>query len=280
MPFGSYIVHEIEAPTGYILSDESYPVTVCEDGEIIEITAENVKIRGNVTLTKIDEEYPDNKLSGTEFTVYSDEKCENKIGVLTENEKGVYILENLEYGQYFLKETVAPDGFIIDENIYPFSIENDGETIEISNTEVGKGFINKPKKGSVEITKTDVSTGELIPDCGIEILDKDGNVVVQGRTDENGVVTFEKLRTGDYFYHEFDAPDGYILDENSYPFTIKEDGEIVKCQMTNTKIPQQTTPYTGDNGSNLLAWIMIGLSLAIGSVLVIIRRKKGGKNEE
>ena len=129
MPFGSYIVHEIEAPTGYILSDESYPVTVCEDGEIIEITAENVKIRGNVTLTKIDEEYPDNKLSGAEFTVYSDEKCENKIGVLTENEKGVYILENLEYGQYFLKETVAPDGFIIDENIYPFSIENDGEKI-------------------------------------------------------------------------------------------------------------------------------------------------------
>ena len=174
-----------------------------------------------------------------------------------------------------MKETVAPDGFVIDENIYPFSIENDGETIEIGNTEVGKGFINKPKKGAVEITKTDVSTGELIPNCGIEILDKDGNVVVQGRTDEHGVVTFEKLRTGDYFYREFDAPDGY-----SYPFTIKEDGEIVKCQMTNTKIPQQTTPYTGDNGSNILAWIMIGLSLAIGSVLFIIRKKKGGKHEE
>lgn len=280
VPFGSYIVHEIEAPTGYILSDESYPVTVCEDGEIIEITAENVKIRGNVTITKIDEEYPDNKLSGAEFTVYSDEKYENKIGVLTETEKGVYVLENLEYGKYFLKETVAPDGFVIDENIYPFSIENDGETIEIGNTEVGKGFINKPKKGAVEITKTDVSTGELIPNCGIEILDKDGNVVVQGRTDEHGVVTFEKLRTGDYFYREFDAPDGYILNENSYPFTIKEDGEIVKCQMTNTKIPQQTTPYTGDNGSNILAWIMIGLSLAIGSVLFIIRKKKGGKHEE
>ena len=280
VPFGSYIVHEIEAPTGYILSDESYPVTVCEDGEIIEITAKNMKIRGNITVIKIDEEYPDNRLSGAEFTVYSDEKCENKIGVLSETEKGVYVLENLEYGKYFLKETVAPDGFVIDENIYPFSIENDGETIEIGNTEVGKGFINKPKKGAVEITKTDVSTGELIPNCGIEILDKDGNVVVQGRTDEHGVVTFEKLRTGDYFYREFDAPDGYILNENSYPFTIKEDGEIVKCQMTNTKIPQQTTPYIGDNGSNILAWIMIGLSLAIGSVLFIIRKKKGGKHEE
>jgi len=280
VPFGSYIVHEIEAPTGYILSDESYPVTVCEDGEIIEITAKNMKIRGNITVIKIDEEYPDNRLSGAEFTVYSDEKCENKIGVLTETEKGIYVLENLEYGQYFLKETVAPDGFILDENVYPFSIEKDGETVEISNTESGKGFINKPKRGSVEITKTDVSTGELIPNCGIEILDKDGNVVVQGRTDDKGIVKFDMLRVGDYFYREFDAPDGYILDENSYPFTIKEDGEIVKCQMTNTRIPQQTTPYTGDDGSNLLAWIMIGLSLAIGSVLFIIRRKKGGKNEE
>ena len=280
VPFGSYIIREIETPTGYVLSEESYPVTVSEDGEIINIRTVNEKIKGNVTVTKIDEEYPDNRLSGAEFTVYSDEKCETEIGKLSETEKGVYLLENLEYGKYFLKETVAPDGFIIDENVYPFSIENDGETIEISNTEVGKGFVNKPKKGSVEITKKDISTGELIPDCGIEILDRDGNVVVQGRTDENGIVTFDMLRVGDYFYREFDAPDGYILDENSYPFTIKENGEIVKCEMTNQKIPEQTTPYTGDNHSDLLAWIMIGLSLAIGSVLFICKKKKGGKNEK
>lgn len=87
------------------------------------------------------------------------------------------------------------------------------------------------------------------------------------------------LRVGDYFYREFDALDGYILDENSYPFTIKENGEIVKCSMTNTKIPDKPTPHTGDNGSDLLAWIMIDLSLAIGSVLFISKKKKGGKNE-
>lgn len=280
VPFGSYIVREIAAPTGYVLSDESYPVTVSEDGEAISIRTVNEKIKGNVTVTKIDEEYPDNRLSGAEFTVYSDEKCETEIGKLSETEKGVYLLENLEYGKYFLKETVAPDGFILDENVYPFSIENDGETIEISNTEVGKDFVNKPEKGGVEITKTDISTGQLIPNCGIEILDKDGNIVVQGRTDENGIVTFEMLRVGDYFYREFDATDGYILDENSYPFTIKENGEIVKCSMTNTRIPHQTTPYTGDNHSDLLAWIMIGLSLAVGSVLFICKKKKGGNNEE
>ena len=282
--FGSYIVREIAAPEGYVLSDESYPVTVSENDETINIRTVNDKIRGNVTVTKIDEEYPDNRLSGAEFTVYSDEKCEIEIGKLTETQKGVYLLENLEYGKYFLKETAAPDGFIIDENAYPFSIKNDGETIETSNTEVGKGFINKPEKGGVEITKTDISTGQLIPNCGIEILDKDGNVVVQGRTDDKGIVKFDMLRVGDYFYREFDAPDGYILDENSYPFTIKENGEIVKCSMTNTKILHQPTPYTGDNGSDLLAWIMIGLSLAIGSVLFICKKKKmsmkGVQNED
>ncbi|HOF68814.1 MAG TPA: LPXTG cell wall anchor domain-containing protein, partial [Ruminococcus sp.] len=67
--------------------------------------------------------------------------------------------------------------------------------------------------------------------------------------------------------------------ENFYPFTIKENGEIVKCSMTNTKLPQQTTPYTGDDGSDILAWVMIGLSLAIGAILFICRKKKGGKNE-
>ena len=41
IPYGEYIVREIEAPTGYILSDESYPVTISEDGEVIEIKAVN-----------------------------------------------------------------------------------------------------------------------------------------------------------------------------------------------------------------------------------------------
>ena len=277
--FGEYIVREIEAPTGYILSDESYAVTVNKDSNPVEIKAVNNEIRGNVTVTKIDEEYPDNKLSGAEFTVYSDEKCENKIGILTETEKGVYVLENLKFGEYFLKETVAPDGFIIDENVYPFSIVNDGETVEVSNTEAGEGFVNKPEEGSVEITKTDISTGELIPNCGIEILDKDGNVIIQSRTDEKGVVTFEKLRTGEYFYREFDAPEGYILDETKYPFTIKENGEIVKCEMTNTKLTENP-PYTGDNSSNIIAWLMIGLAAVVGACAFIGRKKKGDENEK
>lgn len=90
--------------------------------------------------------------------------------------------------------------------------------------------------GSLELTKKDVSDGALIPNCGVEILDKDGNVVVQGKTDETGVIVFDHLEYGDYFYREYDAPEGYVLDETAYPFSIKENGEIVKAEMTNRKI--------------------------------------------
>lgn len=66
------------------------------------------------------------------------------------------------------------------------------------------------------------------------VRSRTGNVVVQGRTDEKGIVKFDMLRVGDYFYREFDAPDGYILDKNSYPFSIENNGEIV--EFSNTEV--------------------------------------------
>ena len=72
VPYGNWIVREIEAPTGFVLSEKTYPVTVDADGAVIEVEIENTRIRGTVQLTKIDRDYPDNKLTGAEFTVYRD----------------------------------------------------------------------------------------------------------------------------------------------------------------------------------------------------------------
>jgi len=284
IPYGDYVVKEIAAPAGYVLSYKIYPVTVSENGQVVEITAENTKIRGNVSVTKIDAEYPDNKLTGAEFTVYSDKECRYEIGKLGETKKGIYTINNIAYGKYYLKETVAPIGYVIEKNIYEFEIVNDGETVAVSNTKAGIGFENSPITGTVEITKSDVSDGKLIPNCGIEILDKNKNVIFQGRTDKNGVVKFENLRYGEYFYREFDAPKGYILDETAYPFSIKENGEIVKCQMTNTKVPvvpdtpvtpkppvipdtpSSSSPKTGDD-SNVSIWLItVCMALTISMV--------------
>ena len=65
-------MREIEAPTGFVLSEKAYPVTVDADCAVIEVEIENTCIRGTVQLTKTDRDYPDNKLTGAEFTVYRD----------------------------------------------------------------------------------------------------------------------------------------------------------------------------------------------------------------
>ena len=64
VPYGSYLVREIEAPTGFVLSDTIYNAVIDKDGAVIEIAIENTRIRGNVQLTKVDKDYPDNHLSG------------------------------------------------------------------------------------------------------------------------------------------------------------------------------------------------------------------------
>lgn len=226
IPYGEYVVREIEAPTGYVLSEEIFNIRITEDKQIIEIEAVNTKIRGNVSLIKYEEEYPDHKLTGAEFTVYANKECTKEVGKLKEYDTGFYTLENLAFGKYFLKETVAPKGFVLDKNVYEFEILEDGNTVEVSNTEAGQGFVNKPITGTVEITKKDISDGKLISNCGIEILDELGNVIFQGRTDENGIVTFENLRYGNYYYREFDAPEGYNIDVTLFPFSIQENGEM------------------------------------------------------
>ena len=111
-------------------------------------------------LTKIDRDYPDNKLTGAEFTVYRDSNGNKELdaddellGTLTETGIGVYEMSDLLYGGYFVKETKAPDGFYLDDNAYYFEITEDGKTVTVEN-EAGKGFVNAPQVGSLKIIKT------------------------------------------------------------------------------------------------------------------------------
>ena len=296
VPYGDYIVREITPPTGYILSDTSYPVTVTEDGETIEVTVTNTLIRGNVHTTKVDEEYPDNKLTGAVFDIYLDvdgdgkydADIDEKVATMTESEDeaGEYYANDLTYGQYLLHEEEAPYGFIVDEGYYPFEIVEDGVTVTVEN-EAGVGFTNKPGKGGLELTKQDVSTGAPLPDAGFRIWDSDGNIVAEGRTDENGVAKFDELRIGDYFYQEFDAPKGYEIDESKFPFSIKEDGEIVKCVMTNrpkvgevdySKPDQPISVKTGDT-NQVFPLLCVALS-SLGMLILAVRLYKMKSKKE
>ena len=132
VPYGNWIVREIEAPTGFVLSEKAYPVTVDADCAVIEVEIENTRIRGAVQLTKTDRDYPDNKLTGAEFTVYRDSNGNKELdaddallGTLTETGIGVYEMADLLYGGYFVKEAKAPEGFYLYDNAYYFEITED-----------------------------------------------------------------------------------------------------------------------------------------------------------
>lgn len=285
IPFGNYIVREIKAPIGYVLNETLHYVSVTVNDEVIEIKITDKLIVGSVRLTKVDAHYPANKLKGAVFELYQDtdgnKKFEPKkdklITEIPEISEGVYQTDGLLYGGYFVKEKTAPEGYVLDENAYFFEVYEDGKIVDVEN-EAGIGFANKPITGKLELTKTDVSDGKLLPSARFRIKDEDGNVVVTGVTDENGLATFT-LRYGKYTYQEYDAPEGYLIDEREFPFEIKEDGQIVKATMTNEKKPVEiiTTPKTGDE-SNMGLWIALSaLSVAgigVFGVLAGIGRKR------
>lgn len=136
-------------------------------------------------------------------------------------------------------------------------------------------------KGIAELTKTDVSNGKTLPNTGIRILDKDKKVVIEGKTDNQGQLTFEKLPKGVYYFQEFDAPSGYQLDETPIQFEIKEDGEIVKCTMTNQLIPNEkgSLPQTGETMSILGIALGSLLLVGIASYYFYAKKKQGNKTK-
>ena len=160
IPFGTWYIREIEQPTGFVLNDTVYPVTIGQNGQVVEVKIVNRHIRGNITLTKVDADYPENKLTGATFEVYKDNNGDGKlddgdtlVGTLTESEMGVYEMKDLLYGHYLVKETKAPDGFLLDEGVYAVFIEADGMTYSVEN-KAGVGFINNAMTGSLKIIKT------------------------------------------------------------------------------------------------------------------------------
>lgn len=286
--YNGYFLYEKVAPNGFLKNDGYYYFEIRNDGETVVVENEagigftNQPIKGNVTTTKVDEEYPENKLTGAEFHIYADTdkngefnaEIDTFVVALSETELGVYLAEGVRFGGYFLYEETAPVGFVKDDTYHYFEIRNDGETIVVEN-KAGVGFTNKPIVGELELTKTDIADGKPLAGVGFRIKDADGNTVIEGYTNENGIAKFT-LRYGKYTYSEFDPLDGYVANTDEYPFEITEDGQIVKASVTNEKIPVPDIPQTGDN-SNLGFWIGLG-AIALGGLIatavIAIKRKK------
>ena len=269
LPTGKYTITEINNAEGYLPKTQVKTITVTKDATA---SAEfvNKVIVGNVTLTKVDEDYPENKLTGAIFTVYKSDK-KTVVGTLKETETGVYSLEGLVYGEYYVQETKAPKYFVRDVNFYYFQIVNDGETVEVSNDELGKGtFINSPQKGEIKIVKT--SYNNKVEGFKFEV----SGTTYTGQTfkktyttDKDGIIRITDLRAGEYTIHEVkdSASAGYLLPEDKQ-LTIDRDGAKLVAEMHNSKLPDN--PPTGASEDGFMQTAVIIISTVMMSAAVVL----------
>ena len=269
LPTGKYTITEISNAEGYLPKTQVKTITVTKDATA---SAEfvNKVIVGNVTLTKVDEDYPENKLTGAVFTVYKSDK-KTVVGTMKETETGVYSLEGLVYGEYYVQETKAPEYFVRDVNFYYFQIVNDGETVEVSNDELGKGtFINSPQKGEIKIVKT--SYDNKVEGIHFEVTGKTYTGQSFSKiytTDENGIIHITDLRAGEYNIHEVadDASAGYLLPDDKQ-LTIDRDGAKLVAEMHNSKLPDN--PPTGASEDSFTQTAVIIISMVMMSTGIVL----------
>ena len=242
IPYGEYIIHEIEAPTGYIFSDESYPVTVSEDGNVVEITAVNKPI--TVEISKRD--VYGNELEGAEMVL---ENADGETVDKWTSDGTNHIVSKLGAGEYVLKEIAAPDGYVIATDI-KFSVDIYGNvTVENVDSKAlsdnGYPLITMVDDTTkVRISKQDVTTGEELPGATLQIIDENGNVVEEWvSTNEPHMIEGKLIAGKEYTLKEIIAPEGYEI-TNEIKFTVNADGTVTEVVMYDEHTPDLETPPT------------------------------------
>ena len=241
LPEGDYEWREISTADGYMISSKkAITVTADKTAKTEFINKASAPDKGKITIHKRDAETRAD-LEGAKFEVAAAEDIYvgngyciypkgTVIDTITTGADGIAETTKALYKgySYTVTEIEAPKGYSISDE--------PTQTIKLveQQAEFVVDFDNEQNTIPFEITKTDISTGELIPDCTFEILNENKEQVITGTTDENGIAHFQ-LAIGKYFYREISAPDIYEIDDTPYPFEITENDDIVKAEMTNKK---------------------------------------------
>ena len=269
LPEGDYEWREISTADGYMISSKK-AITVTADKTAVTkfVNKASAPDKGKIKIHKRDAETRAD-LAGAKFEVAAAEDIYvgngyciypkgTVIDTITTGTDGIAETTKALYQgySYTVTEIEAPKGYSISDE--------PTQTIKLveQQAEFVVDFENEQNTIPFEITKTDISTGELIPDCTFEILNENKEQVITGTTDENGIAHFQ-LAIGKYFYREISAPDIYEIDDTPYPFEITENDDIVKAEMTNKKKSgsiKVTKTTTGNLNIEGIKFIATGIS--------------------
>ncbi|PEB98334.1 hypothetical protein CON04_15240 [Bacillus cereus] len=188
--------------------------------------------KGHLQIKKVDENDENIVLKDAKFDVI--DKDNNVVATVTTNEKGIAEVKDLPFGDYFVKEINAPEGYIKVDTPVKVTIDNTN-VIELvmKNT-------RKVENGQFKLLKKDSESGQLLPGAKFDVIDKDGKVVETIVTDDKGEALSKQLPVGSYTLKEVEAPKGYELSSSSVSVDV-EVNKVVTVDVVNKKIPEKVT---------------------------------------
>ena len=260
LPAGKYYVKEVKTAHGYVLDGEPRYVDLSYRGQDTPVITydekwQNARQKVKVTVLKKEKDV-DRVLAGGVFGLYTKEDIKNAKGdVLLEkdtlieqkatDEKGqiTFTADLPVDGKYYVKEISAPDGFVTTEEIQEFMFAYAGE----ETAEVSYDFTFENQPTTVELTKSDLTTGKELPGAHLKVTDEKGNTVDEWTSTTEPHVIKELVVGKKYTMTETKPADGYVTAE-SIAFTVENTAEIQKHEMQDdvTKVQISKTDITGE----------------------------------
>ena len=260
LPAGKYYVKEVKTAHGYVLDgDLRYVDLSYRDQDTPVITYDekwqNARQKVKVTVLKKEKD-TDRVLAGGIFGLYTKEDIKNAKGeVLLEKDTLIEQKATDENGQitftadlpvdgkYYVKEINAPAGFVTTEEVQEFTFDYAGE----DQAEVSYDFTFENQPTTVELTKSDLTTGNELPGAHLKVTDEEGNTVDEWTSTTESHVIKELVVGKKYTMTETKPADGYVTAE-SIEFTVENTAEIQKHEMKDdvTKVQISKTDITGD----------------------------------
>lgn len=242
LPLGAYRVTEKTAPEGFVLNPEDSEVVFVYEDQDTPVVDQDVTVgdeRQNVAIT-VEKQDAENGavVAGAVFGIYNKEditadgkvivEADTLLQEMTSDEKGqAGCTLDLPLGSYYVKELKASAGFVFSNEVLEFDASYQGQDVE---TVVLKA-VKKNQPTTVEITKSDITTGTELDGASLKVLDKDGNVVDEWTSVKDAPHVIKRLVVGEtYTLREEFAPYGY-LKATDITFTVEDNGDVQKVEM-------------------------------------------------
>ena len=231
----SYIVEEVKAPDGYVLEEQSKTIAL-DYGKTYTLEFTNKKMT-SLVVKKIDA-VTGEPLPGAKFFV--EKQNGEHVGEYTTDNTGTILLPTLDPDWYVVRETKAPEGYILDET---------PKTVEVkTNVPTVVTFENKPLSG-IKIVKTDSETGEPLEGVSFAVSKMNGEKIGTFKTDKEGMIYVSNLEDGYYTVTETEGLEGYHWDKEPKTVEVKSGKQTiveVENQPYSGLVIEKTNSRTGD----------------------------------